>query len=459
MNYIVLDLEWNQSPSGKKNTVEDIPFEIIQMGAVKLDEKYNIIGEFNKNIRPKVYMQLHSKVEEVVGVTMEELLEDGEDFERVAADFLEWCGYDYIICTWGSMDLTELQRDCNRKYGLSAQKTLDIVQGLYEKRKMVTYPRTDSRFLSDDMIPKLPIMLNRLKATKEYGIYADYVLSLPKLPISKRIIDNSKISDHHAIIPTEARANVESLSADEFKVYDLIARRYLAVFYPNYIYNTTKIITTVEQENFLTKGTTIVQKGWTELNVVSEKEKKITAYHESGHAILFHLLPDVGPVHTISIIPTGMGAAGYTMPLPERDEMFNTRGKMLQNIIVSLGGRIAEELVFDDITTGASQDIKQATETARSMVTKYGFSSKLGLINYDNDSDEVFIGRDLAHTRPYGEEVASQIDMEVKNIIDECYGKAKKMIEEHMDVLEKSAQLLLEKEKVTREEFEALFEN
>ena len=160
--------------------------------------------------------------------------------------------------------------------------------------------------------------------------------------------------------------------------------------------------------------------------IISEKEKKITAYHESGHAILFHLLPDVGPVHTISIIPTGMGAAGYTMPLPERDEMFNTRGKMLQNIIVSLGGRIAEELVFDDITTGASQDIKQATETARSMVTKYGFSSKLGLINYDNDSDEVFIGRDLAHTRPYGEEVASQIDMEVKNIIDECYGKAKK---------------------------------
>ena len=193
--------------------------------------------------------------------------------------------------------------------------------------------------------------------------------------------------------------------------------------------------------------------------IISEKEKKITAYHESGHAILFHLLPDVGPVHTISIIPTGMGAAGYTVPLPERDEMFNTRGKMLQNIIVSLGGRIAEELVFDDITTGASQDIKQATETARSMVTKYGFSSKLGLINYDNDSDEVFIGRDLAHTRPYGEEVASQIDMEVKNIIDECYGKAKKMIEEHMDVLEKSAQLLLEKEKVTREEFEALFEN
>ena len=193
--------------------------------------------------------------------------------------------------------------------------------------------------------------------------------------------------------------------------------------------------------------------------IISEKEKKITAYHESGHAIVVHRLPDVGPVHTISIIPTGMGAAGYTMPLPERDEMFNTRGKMLQNIIVSLGGRIAEELVFDDITTGASQDIKQATETARSMVTKYGFSSKLGLINYDNDSDEVFIGRDLAHTRPYGEEVASQIDTEVKNIIDECYGKAKKMIEEHMDVLEKSAQLLLEKEKVTREEFEALFEN
>ena len=192
--------------------------------------------------------------------------------------------------------------------------------------------------------------------------------------------------------------------------------------------------------------------------IISEKEKKITAYHESGHAILFHVLPDVGPVHTISIIPTGMGAAGYTMPLPERDEMFNTRGKMLQNIIVSLGGRIAEELIFDDITTGASQDIKQATETARAMVTKYGFSSKLGLINYDDSNDEVFIGRDLAHSRPYGEGVASQIDIEVKNIIDDCYTKAKKLIEENREVLDKSAQLLLEKEKVTRAEFEALFE-
>ena len=192
--------------------------------------------------------------------------------------------------------------------------------------------------------------------------------------------------------------------------------------------------------------------------IISEKEKKITAYHESGHAILFHVLPDVGPVHTVSIIPTGMGAAGYTMPLPERDEMFNTRGKMLQNIIVSLGGRVAEELIFDDITTGASQDIKQATQTARDMVTKYGFSSKLGLINYDNDNDEVFIGRDLAHTRPYGENIAGQIDAEVKNIIDECYSKAKKIISENMGVLERCAQLLLEKEKITRQEFEALFE-
>lgn len=193
--------------------------------------------------------------------------------------------------------------------------------------------------------------------------------------------------------------------------------------------------------------------------IISEKEKKITAYHESGHAILFHLLPDVGPVHTVSIIPTGMGAAGYTMPLSERDEMFNTRGKMLQNIIVSLGGRIAEELIFDDITTGASQDIKQATETARAMVTKYGFSSKLGLINYDDSNDEVFIGRDLAHSRPYGEDIAGQIDMEVKNIIDECYEKARKIITDNMDVLEKSADLLLEKEKITREEFEALFKD
>lgn len=191
--------------------------------------------------------------------------------------------------------------------------------------------------------------------------------------------------------------------------------------------------------------------------VISEKERKITAYHESGHAILFHLLPDVGPVHTISIIPTGMGAAGYTMPLPERDEMFNTKGKMLQNIIVSLGGRVAEELIFDDITTGASQDIKQATQTARDMITKYGFSSKLGLINYDNDNDEVFIGRDLAHARPYGEGIASQIDEEVKNIIDDCYKQAKKLISENMDVLNKSSALLLEKEKISREEFEALF--
>ena len=191
--------------------------------------------------------------------------------------------------------------------------------------------------------------------------------------------------------------------------------------------------------------------------IISEKEKKITAYHVSGHAILFHVLPDVGPVHTVSIIPTGMGAAGYTMPLPGRDEMFNTRGKMLQNIIVSLGGRVAEELIFDDITTGASQDIKQATQTARDMVTKYGFSSKLGLINYDNDNDEVFIGRDLAHTRPYGENIAGQIDAEVKNIIDECYAKAKKIISENMGVLERCAQLLLEKEKITRHEFEALF--
>ena len=191
--------------------------------------------------------------------------------------------------------------------------------------------------------------------------------------------------------------------------------------------------------------------------IISEKEKKITAYHESGHAILFHLLPDVGPVHSVSIIPTGMGAAGYTMPLPEKDEMFYTKGKMLQDIIVSLGGRVAEELIFDDITTGASQDIKQATQTARAMVTKYGFSEKLGTINYDTEQDEVFIGRDLAHTRPYGELIASTIDEEVKRIVSECYDKAKKIITENRDVLEKSANLLLEKEKITREEFESLF--
>ena len=216
----------------------------------------------------------------------------------------------------------------------------------------------------------------------------------------------------------------------------------------------SKYITNADvEEAFIKIGIGVEKKS----KIISDKEKKITAYHESGHAILFHLLPDVGPVHTISIIPTGMGAAGYTMPLPERDEMFNTKGKMLQNIIVSLGGRVAEELVFDDITTGASQDIKQATQTARDMVTKYGFSEKLGLINYDTDSDEVFIGRDLAHTRPYGEDVAALIDKEVKDIVDECYIKAKKLISEHMDVLKKSSELLLEKEKISREEFEGLF--
>ena len=192
--------------------------------------------------------------------------------------------------------------------------------------------------------------------------------------------------------------------------------------------------------------------------VISEKEKKITAYHEAGHGILFHVLPDVGPVHTISIIPTGMGAAGYTMPLPEKDEMFNTKGKMLQNIMVSLGGRIAEELIFGDVTTGASQDIKQATAIARAMVTEYGMSEKVGMINYSGDENEVFIGRDLAHARSYGESVATAIDSEVKRIIDECYEKAKKIILEHENVLHKCCELLLEKEKISQDEFEALFE-
>ncbi len=191
--------------------------------------------------------------------------------------------------------------------------------------------------------------------------------------------------------------------------------------------------------------------------VMSEKEKRITAYHESGHAILFHLLPDVGPVHTISIIPTSTGAAGYTMPLPERDEMFNTRNQMQQHIVVSLGGRVAEELVIGDVTTGASQDIKQATAMARSMVTKFGMSEKVGLINYEQGDDEIFIGRDLAHTRAYGEQVQSEIDEEVKRIIDEAYRKARELIEANVDVLHRSARLLIEKEKITREEFEALF--
>lgn len=193
--------------------------------------------------------------------------------------------------------------------------------------------------------------------------------------------------------------------------------------------------------------------------IISEKEKRITAFHESGHAILFHVLPDVGPVHTVSVIPTGTGAAGYTMPLPEKDEMFNTKGKMLQDIMVSLGGRIAEEMVLDDITTGASQDIKQATATAKAMVTKYGMSDKLGLICYGDDDDEVFIGRDLAHTRGYADGTASAIDNEVKRIVDECYDKAKHIIEEHKDVLYKSAELLMKKEKIGQKEFEALFDD
>ena len=191
--------------------------------------------------------------------------------------------------------------------------------------------------------------------------------------------------------------------------------------------------------------------------VISEKDKKITAYHEAGHAILFHVLPDVGPVHTVSIIPTGMGAAGYTMPLPEKDEMFNTRGRMLQSIMVDLGGRIAEELIFKDVTTGASQDIKQATQLARAMVTQYGMSERVGMIQYGSYEDEVFIGRDLAHTKSYGNGIADVIDEEVKRIVDECYAKAKQIICDHEDVLHSCAALLIEKEKIGQDEFEGLF--
>ncbi|MDE6016050.1 MAG: ATP-dependent zinc metalloprotease FtsH [Acetatifactor sp.] len=191
--------------------------------------------------------------------------------------------------------------------------------------------------------------------------------------------------------------------------------------------------------------------------IISDKEKKITAYHEAGHAILFHTLPDVGPVYTISIVPTSSGAAGYTMPLPEKDEMFLSKGKMLQEIMVALGGRIAEELIFDDITTGASSDIKRATKTARRMVTRYGMSENIGVICYDEDGGEVFIGRDLAHTKSHSEAVSAEIDKEVKAIVDDCYAKAKSIIADHMNVLHSCAKLLLEKEKVTREEFEALF--
>ena len=228
--------------------------------------------------------------------------------------------------------------------------------------------------------------------------------------------------------------------------------------------NEAAINTAKEGRKFLTQ--TDIEKAFIKVGigaekrskVISEKDKKITAYHEAGHAILFHVLPDVGPVHTVSIIPTGVGAAGYTMPLPEQDELHMTKGRMLQNIMVSLGGRIAEEIIFDDITTGASQDIKQATSMARAMVTEYGMSEKLGMINYGGDNNEVFIGRDLAHTRTYSEEVASEIDSEVKRIIDECYAKAKDIIMQHEDVLHSCAKLLLEKEKINRQEFEALFD-
>lgn len=191
--------------------------------------------------------------------------------------------------------------------------------------------------------------------------------------------------------------------------------------------------------------------------IISDKEKKITAYHEAGHAILFHELPDVGPVYSVSIIPTGVGAAGYTMPLPDKDEMFMTKGKMLHNIMVSLGGRIAEEVIFDDITTGAASDIKKATKVARKMVTSFGMSENIGVISYDEDDDEVFIGRDLAHTRAYSEKVAGEIDSEVKAIVDDCYARAKAIIMSHEDILHKAAKLLLEKEKISGQEFDALF--
>lgn len=228
--------------------------------------------------------------------------------------------------------------------------------------------------------------------------------------------------------------------------------------------NEAAIITAKENRAYITKAD--VQKAFIKVGigaekksrVVSDKEKKITAYHEAGHAILFHVLPDVGPVYTVSIIPTGAGAAGYTMPLPEKDEMFHTKGQMLQDIMVLLGGRIAEEIIFDDITTGASNDIMRATKEARKMVTKYGMSENIGVICYDSEDDEVFIGRDLAHAKSHSEYITGEIDKEVKAIVDDCYAKAKAIILEHKDVLESCAQLLLEKEKITKEEFEALFE-
>lgn len=229
--------------------------------------------------------------------------------------------------------------------------------------------------------------------------------------------------------------------------------------------NEAAIVAARNQRSYITQSD--IQKSFIKVGIgaekkskiISEKEKKITAYHEAGHAILFHVLPDVGPVYTVSIIPTGLGAAGYTMPLPEKDNMFITKSRMMQDICVSLGGRIAEQIIFgnDDITTGASSDIKKATKEAKMMVTRYGFSDNIGVINYDDDDDEVFIGRDLAHAKGHSEAVSGEIDREIKSIIDECYEKATSIINEHLDVLHSCAELLLEKEKITKEEFEALF--
>lgn len=227
--------------------------------------------------------------------------------------------------------------------------------------------------------------------------------------------------------------------------------------------NEAAILTAKENRKYITNAD--IEKSFIKVGIgtekkskiVSEKEKRITAYHETGHAILFHVLPDVGPVHTVSIIPTGVSAAGYTMPLPERDDVFNTKGKMLQTIMVTLGGRIAEEIIFDDVTTGASQDIKQATSVAKAMVMNYGFSEKLGMIHYGDEGDEIFIGRDLGHTKSYGETTATIIDEEVKRIVDECYTKARDIILKHQDILHKCSELLLEREKIGQKEFEALF--
>ena len=363
----------------------------------------------------------------------------------------------------------------SRDYRVSRMSTdLKVREFMTPREKLVTAPASTTLKEANDIIWEhklnaLPIVdendhLLYFVFRKDYAEHKEHPLALQD--DKKRYLVGAGINsrDYAERIPALVEAGADVLCIDSSEGYSVWQKKVIDYVRANYG-NTIKIGAgnVVDRDGFrflAESGADFVKVGIgaeKKSRVISDKEKKITAYHESGHAILFHVLPDMDPVYTISIIPTGMGAAGYTMPLPDNDEMFNTKGKMLQDIMTLLGGRIAEEIIFGDITTGASNDIKRATATARSMVMKYGMSDKLGLICYGDDDDEVFIGRDLAHTRSYSEDVAKSIDEEIRRIISECHDQAKKIILEHEDVLHKCASLLLEKEKVHRDEFEALF--